>query len=123
MLIAGIIFFLLAIPLGLVILFVYRTGPWTIPLGALGIFLAYSYSNPPLKASYRGLGELFTMLGYGALLFTAYYIQAGFSWLPIIVGLPFLVLPPGKYCATSRTPRRMPQRARIRWWSSSARRG
>lgn len=95
-LIAGIIFFLLAIPLGLVLQFVFRTGAWTIPLGALGMFLAYSYSNPPVKASYRGLGELFTMLGYGLLLFTAYYIQAGFSWLPLIVGLPFFVLPPGK---------------------------
>jgi 1,4-dihydroxy-2-naphthoate octaprenyltransferase len=95
-LVAGIIFFLLAIPLGLVLQFVFRTGPWTIPLGALGMFLAYSYSNPPVKASYRGLGELFTMLGYGALIITAYYIQAGFSWLPIVVGLPFFVLPPGK---------------------------
>ena len=95
-LIVGMIFFLLAVPLGLVIQFVYKTGPWTIPLGALGIFLAYSYSNPPVKASYRGLGELFTMLGYGALMFTAYYIQAGFSWLPLVVGLPFFVLPPGK---------------------------
>ncbi len=93
---SGIIFFLLAIPLGLILQFVFKTGPWTIPLGALGMFLAYSYSNPPVKASYRGLGELFTMLGYGALIITAYYIQAGFNWLPIIVGLPFFVLPPGK---------------------------
>ncbi len=84
------------------------------------MFLAYSYSNPPVKASYRGLGELFTMLGYGALIITAYYIQAGFNWLPIIVGLPFFVLPRARYCAISLMPRRMPPLARIRWWSNSA---
>lgn len=86
--IAGIIFFVLAIPLGLAIQFVFKSGVWTIPLGALGMLVTYSYSNPPIKASYRGLGETFMMVGYALLILTAYYIQAGFSWFPLLAGLP-----------------------------------
>jgi len=91
---AGMLFFVAAIPLGLVVQFVGKTGPLTIPLGALGILITYSYSNPPIKASYRGLGETFMMLGYALLVFTAYYIQAGPSWLPLIVALPRILTVP-----------------------------
>ena len=84
----GMLFFAAAIPLGLIVQFAGKTGPLTIPLGALGILITYSYSNPPIKASYHGLGETFMMLGYALLVFTAYYIQAGPSWLPLIVALP-----------------------------------
>ncbi len=90
----GMLFFAAAIPLGLIVQFVGKTGWATIPLGALGIFITYSYSNPPIKASYRGLGETFMMLGYALLVFTAYYIQAGPSWLPIIVALPRILTVP-----------------------------
>jgi 1,4-dihydroxy-2-naphthoate octaprenyltransferase len=91
---AGMLFFAAAIPLGLVVQFIGKTGPLTIPLGVLGIFITYSYSNPPIKASYRGLGETFMMLGYAMVIFTAYYIQAGPSWLPIVVGLPRILTVP-----------------------------
>jgi len=84
----GMLFFAAAIPLGLIVQFVGKTGPLTIPLGALGILITYSYSNPPVKASYRGLGETFMMIGYAMVIFAAYYIQAGPSWLPVVVGLP-----------------------------------
>ncbi len=92
--IAGIIFFALAIPLGLLIQFGFRTGAWTIPLGVLGLFFTYGYSNPPIKASYRGLGETFMMLGYAALVFTAYYIQAGATWFPLLICLPRILTVP-----------------------------
>jgi 1,4-dihydroxy-2-naphthoate octaprenyltransferase len=91
---AGMLFFAAAIPLGLIVQFAGKTGPLTIPLGALGILITYSYSNPPIKASYRGLGETFMMLGYAMLVFTAYYIQAGPSWLPILVALPRILTVP-----------------------------
>lgn len=84
----GMLFFAAAIPLGLIVQFVGKTGWATIPLGVLGILITYSYSNPPIKASYRGLGETFMLIGYAMVVFTAYYIQAGPSWLPILVGLP-----------------------------------
>lgn len=91
---AGMLCFVAAIPLGLVVQFVGKTGPLTIPLGALGILITYSYSNPPVKASYRGLGETFMMLGYALLVFTAYYIQAGPGWFPLVVALPRILTVP-----------------------------
>ncbi len=86
--IAGIVCFLLCIPLGLIIYFGFHTGPLTLPLGIFGVIVTYSYSNPPIKASYHGMGELFMMMGYIALLFTAYYLIGGPSWFPIIASLP-----------------------------------
>jgi len=91
---AGLLFFALTIPLGLLIQFGFNTGVWTIPLGSIGLFFTYSYSNPPVKASYRGMGELFMMLGYAALVFTAYYIQAGASWFPLLICLPRILTVP-----------------------------
>lgn len=84
-LIASIIFFLLAMPVGVVLQFVFGTGVWTIPLGAIGIFIGWFYTAPPVKAVYRGLGETFMALAYFILVFTIYYTQAGLSWFPIIV--------------------------------------
>ncbi len=89
--IVGIIFFLICAPLGLLIYFGFHSGPWTIPLGIFGLIMCYGYSNPPFKASYHGMGELFMMLGYTALVFTAYYIMAGPSWYPILICLPRII--------------------------------
>ncbi|MCL2149646.1 MAG: prenyltransferase [Dehalococcoidia bacterium] len=92
--VVGMLFFALAIPLGLIIQFVFHAPPWTILLGVVGMFVTYSYSNPPIKASYRGLGETFMMAGYALLVFTAYYMQAGPSWFPLIVALPRIITVP-----------------------------
>ena len=90
----GIAFFLLTAPLGLLLQFWLYSGVWTIPLGIAGLFFAYSYSNPPVKASYHGLGETFMMLGYAALILTAYYLQAGFAWFPLLISLPRILTVP-----------------------------
>jgi 1,4-dihydroxy-2-naphthoate octaprenyltransferase len=92
--VAGMIFFALAIPLGLIIQFVFHAPPWTIPLGIIGMLVTYSYSNPPVKASYRGLGETFMMVGYALLVFTAYYLQAGASIFPLVIALPRILTVP-----------------------------
>jgi 1,4-dihydroxy-2-naphthoate octaprenyltransferase len=84
-LIASLLFFMLAIPLGLLLQFHFKTGPFTIPLGAAGIFIGWFYTAPPIRAAYRGLGEIFMMLGYGLLIITIYYTQAGWNWLPVAV--------------------------------------
>jgi len=90
----GMLFFALAIPLGLIIQFVFDAPPLTIPLGVAGMIVAYSYSNPPIKASYRGLGETFMMLSYVLLILAAYYMQAGLSWFPLVIALPRILTVP-----------------------------
>jgi 1,4-dihydroxy-2-naphthoate octaprenyltransferase len=73
---------------------VLHTGPLTLPLGALALFIGWFYSAPPIKASYRGLGELFIGVGQGLVIFGAYYVQRGASMLPLVVSVPwFLALP------------------------------
>ena len=84
-LIASIIFFLLAMPIGLILQFGFGTGVWTIPLGAIGILIGWFYTAPPIKAAYRGLGEIFMALAYFLLVITIYYTQAGFSWFPVVI--------------------------------------
>ncbi len=78
---------------GLVLQFYYKTGIWTIPLGALGMFLGYFYSSPPLRWSSRGIGEIFIGFCYGWLpIAVAFYIQtqrfdALINWISIPVAL------------------------------------
>jgi len=86
--------FVLAIPVGLFLQFGLGTGPLTIPLGVLAVFIGWFYTAPPIRACYRGLGELFIAVGQGTVVFGAYYVQQGFSMLPLLVSLPwFLALP------------------------------
>lgn len=83
---------LAAVPLGLLLQFHFKTGVLTVPLGLLGIFIAYSYSRG-LRLSYHGLGEIALTAGVGWLtVFSGYYLQARqVSWLPTIVALPWLI--------------------------------
>ena len=86
--------FVLAVPLGLMLQLRMGTGPLTIPLGALALFIGWFYTAPPIRAAYRGLGELFIAVGQGLVIFGAYYVQRGFSIDPLIVSLPwFIALP------------------------------
>lgn len=84
----------LSIPLGILLQFGMDTGPLTIPLGALALLIGWFYTAPPVRAAYRGLGEVFIAVGQGAVVFGAYYIQQGVSATPLIVALPwFIALP------------------------------
>jgi 1,4-dihydroxy-2-naphthoate polyprenyltransferase len=83
----------IAVCIGLLLQFYFKTGIWTIALGAIGIFLGYFYSNPPIRWVSRGVGELFIGFTYGWLtVSTAFYIQAGHfstvaNWIAIPVAL------------------------------------
>ncbi len=57
---------------GLLLQFYYGTGPWTIPLGMIGMFCGFFYSTPPFRWVKRGVGELMIGFCYG--------------WLPVAVG-------------------------------------
>ena len=48
----------IAIIIGVILQFVFRTGVWTIPLGAIGIFFGFFYSRPPFRWVTRGIGEI-----------------------------------------------------------------
>jgi len=62
----------LAIAVGLVLQLGYRTGPWTVPLGVLGLVGGFFYSTRPVRWVSTGVGELWIAFCYG--------------WLPVAVG-------------------------------------
>jgi 1,4-dihydroxy-2-naphthoate octaprenyltransferase len=73
--IAG-VFFALGIACGLVIA-VWRE-PAVLGAGLVGVALAWFYHGPPLRLSYRGLGEFAVALGYGPLVVNGtYLVQVG----------------------------------------------
>lgn len=77
--IAGYAAILLAIAIGLLLQFYYHTGVWTIPLGALGGFMGFFYSKPPLRLVNSGLGEIMIGFCYGWLpVAVGFYLQAGY---------------------------------------------
>ena len=86
--------FALSIPVGLLLRYGLGTGPLTIPLGVLGILVGWFYTVPPIRACYRGLGEVFIAIAQGVVVFGAYYVQAGFDWMPLVISMPwFITLP------------------------------
>ncbi len=68
----------IAVIIGLVLNFYYKTGPLTIPLGTLAIFIGYFYTARPFRFSYLGLGEIAIWFTCGWLAnMTGYYLQTG----------------------------------------------
>lgn len=70
----------------------YLTGSlFILGIGLVGLFLGISYTKPPLKLSYRGLGELTIGITFGLLapLFS-YAAQAEVTWSIVYAVLPFM---------------------------------
>jgi 1,4-dihydroxy-2-naphthoate octaprenyltransferase len=90
---ASIIALISACIIGIILQFGLDTGPYTIPLGVLGIFSGFFYSTRPVRLVTRGIGEIFIGFCYGWLpIATAFYIQAGYlypliHWMSLPVGL------------------------------------
>ncbi len=96
-LIASIIFFFAAIPLGILLQFHFKTGVLTIPIGILAGLMGIFYTAPPIKASYRGFGEAFLCIDNAVIpVFMGFYLQQGISywWLPLVVALPWIIHAP-----------------------------
>ena len=76
--------------IGLVLFFVWHTGPWTIPLGMIGMAGGFYYSSRPVRWVSSGIGELWIAVCYGWLpVATGYYLQVGeFSPLVYAVSVP-----------------------------------
>ncbi len=76
--IAAYVCLFLAAVVGLILYFVYQTGPLTIPLGFLAILIGYFYTAKPIQLSYRGWGEIAIWFSCGWLAtITGYYLQTG----------------------------------------------
>ena len=65
-----------------------------VAIGAVGMFIAISYTAPPLRLVHRGLGEIAVGLGFGPVMsLGAYYVQAQrLSWEAAYASLPVAVL-------------------------------
>lgn len=83
--------FLLAVLVGVTLQFIYKTGPWTLVLGAIGALAGFFYSSEPIRLVKRGWGEVFIAFCFGWLpVATAYYLQTSdvapvihWIWVPI----------------------------------------
>jgi 1,4-dihydroxy-2-naphthoate octaprenyltransferase len=90
---ASLVSLLLAGGVGLILQLGYRTGPWTIPFGALGMLGGFFYSTRPVRWVSRGWGELWIAFCYGWLPVAAgYYLQTEtiappIHWLAVPIGL------------------------------------
>lgn len=72
----ALVFYALGAAAGLLV--VGTREPRVLWLGAIGVALAFFYHAPPLRLSYRGLGEVAVALAYGPLIASgAYLVQRG----------------------------------------------
>lgn len=80
--------FISPIVIGLILIFALGNSIWVLILGLFTLFWGYSYSGPPLKLSYRGLGESVLVIGAGIMPFTISYIVLAdsFTWEVVWVG-------------------------------------
>lgn len=82
-----------AVVAGLILYFCYHTGPWTIPLGVIGLFSGFFYSTQPIRIVKRGMGEIVIGFCYGWLpVAAAFYLQTSrfdplIHWMSIPIAL------------------------------------
>lgn len=82
-LLAAAIFYAFGAAAGLAIVF-WRE-PRVLPLGLLGVLLAWGYHAPPLKLSYRGLGEVAVALAYGPVIACGAYLVQRHTLAPTLL--------------------------------------
>jgi 1,4-dihydroxy-2-naphthoate octaprenyltransferase len=87
-------FILFAIGIAACIFLTIKSGWPVAAIAAGGALISFFYSMPPLKFSYRGMGELVVSiaLGPGVCLGTYYAVCGRFSWEPLFISLPLGIL-------------------------------
>jgi 1,4-dihydroxy-2-naphthoate octaprenyltransferase len=87
-------FLLFALGIAACIYLTIQSGWPVAAIAAAGALICFFYSMPPLKLSYRGLGELVVSaaMGPGICLGTYYAVAGGFSWEPVLISLPIGLL-------------------------------
>jgi 1,4-dihydroxy-2-naphthoate octaprenyltransferase len=93
-LVAAIVCALIALTAVFILTFFLPTGPLTLPLFLLALFLAWEYSAPPLRLHSRGLGAVTVALIVPILTpLVGYYLQVGhLTWLPLLAAWPLACL-------------------------------
>ena len=88
----GTITIAIAAAIGIYIAVVREPLVW--PIGIIGVFFAISYSVPPFKFCYRGLGEIVIGITYGPLIFLGMYVvMAGtIDLIAVLASIPIGIL-------------------------------
>jgi 1,4-dihydroxy-2-naphthoate octaprenyltransferase len=82
-----------ALGVGMILQFGYRTGPWTLPMGIVGLIGGFFYSARPVRWVSTGFGEMWIAFCYGWLPIAAgFYLQTSLvsvlvHWLSVPVAL------------------------------------
>jgi 1,4-dihydroxy-2-naphthoate polyprenyltransferase len=90
--VVGIISTLIAIATGV---YLYtQAGNWIIYLSAFGLLSAIYYTASPIALKYKALGDVQVFLSFGTgMTLGAYIVQTHeFSWVPVILSIPFGLL-------------------------------
>jgi 1,4-dihydroxy-2-naphthoate octaprenyltransferase len=81
-----------ALGIGILLQYGFKTGPYTLLLGALGALPGFFYSTEPVRLVKRGVGEIFIGFCYGWLpVASAFYIQTStidsvIHWMSLPIG-------------------------------------
>src|SRR5207244_12262406 len=94
-------------PAGLVLV-VVTASVVLLAFGVEGAALAWSYSSPPLKLSYRGIGEISTFLAFGPVMTVGATVAFGGAGLTRSIGASIVL---GLLAAAISFARSFPQRA------------
>jgi 1,4-dihydroxy-2-naphthoate octaprenyltransferase len=90
---ASVVCVILAFAVAFILWLGYRTGPWTLPFGIVGLLGGFFYSTRPVRWVSTGVGELWIAVCYGWLpVAVGYYLQVGGTaplvhWLAVPIGL------------------------------------
>ena len=71
-----------------------HAGEWILYLSLFGLLSAIFYPATPVSLKYKALGDLQVILSFGVgMTLGAYIVQTGsFSWIPVILSIPFGLL-------------------------------